>query len=347
MRDIAAIVVDPRSSITEAVRIIDEGTLGIALVMEGGGRLMGVVTDVDLRKAILAGVPLDAPVTQIMNERPVIAHCNESRASMLGRLNEKTVRQLPILDENGRVVGIELLGELLKPKSRPNKVVVMAGGLGERLRPLTCDTPKPLLKVGDTPLLRTIVEALVDAGFRTIYVMVRYLADKIRDYLAQLDLGAKFVCVDEPEPLGTCGSLRLLPRGGLRDPLLVMNGDILTKINFGHLLDYHISQGATATIATVHQSLRLPYGVVDLDGQWVRSLQEKPEITHHINAGIYVLDPALLDLIPQGCFDMPQLLSEALGRNMPVGCFPLREFWMDIGQIHDFNRAQDVYRDIF
>lgn len=347
MHEIATIVVNPRNSITEAVRVIDEGALGIALVMEDAGKLLGVVTDVDLRKAILAGEPFDAPVTRIMNTRPVVGYCNESPASLLERLNARTVRQLPILDETGRVIGLELLGDLLRPQSRPNTAIIMAGGLGERLRPLTRDTPKPLLKVGDTPLLRTIIEMLSDAGFRKIYVMVRYLADKIRDYLARLDLAMEVVCVDEPEPLGTCGSLRLLPRERFQEPLLVMNGDILTKINFGHLLDYHVSLGADATIAAVNQSIRLPYGVVDLDGQWVRALHEKPEITNYINAGIYVLNPGMLDLVPPGFFDMPQLLSEALERDMRIGCFPLREFWMDIGQIHDYHRAQDAYRDMF
>lgn len=347
MRDVVAIRIQPENTIAGAVKVIDEGGLGIALVVDVQGRLQGVVTDVDLRKAILGNIPLDAPVSRIMSCNPLVGHCNDSRDTLLLRLNERAVRQLPIVDEDGRVLGLELLADLLAPRRRANKAVIMAGGLGERLRPLTSDTPKPMLKVGDVPLLRTIVETLRLAGVRKVYVMVRYLADKIRDYLAALDLGVEFVCVDEPEPLGTCGSLRLLPRDDFDEPVIVMNGDILTKINFEHLLDYHVSTSAVATLAAVNQSFQLPYGVVELQGQWVTGLREKPVISNYINAGVYVLDPAMLELVPPRRFDMPDLLSEALARGMQVGCFPVREFWMDIGQMHDYRRAQDAYRDMF
>ncbi len=347
MRDVSAIRIRPENSITEAVKVIDEGGLGIALVVDAQGRLQGVVTDVDLRKAILGSIPFEEPVARIMSGSPLVGHCNDSRDALLLCINERTVRQLPIVDENGRVVGLELLADLLTPRRRSNKAVIMAGGLGERLRPLTSDTPKPMLKVGDAPLLRTIVETLRLAGVCKVYVMVRYLAEKIRDYLAELDLGVEFICVDEPEPLGTCGSLRLLPRDDFAEPFIVMNGDILTKINFEHLLDYHVSTGAAATLAAVNQSFQLPYGVVELDGQWVSGLREKPVISNYINAGVYVLSPAMLDLVPPRRFDMPDLLSDAMARGLRVGCFPVREFWMDIGQMHDYRRAQDAYRDMF
>ena len=347
MRNVSAIRIRRESTIAEAVKVIDEGGLGIALVVDAQGRLQGVVTDVDLRKAILGSIPFGAPVSKIMGVNPLIRRCNESRESLLARLNERVVRQIPILDDAGRVVGLEVLGDLLAPKSRPNRAVIMAGGLGERLRPLTSDTPKPLLKVGDSPLLKTIAEALQQSGLNKTYVMVRYLSDMIRDYLASLDLGVEFICIEEPEPLGTCGALALLPREDFSERFVVMNGDILTKINFGHMLDYHASLGASATLAAVSQSIKLSYGVLDLEGEWVTALREKPVLNNYINAGIYVLEPALLDLIPRGRFDMPELLTAAISSGLKVGCFPVREFWMDIGQMHDYWKAQDAFRENF
>jgi dTDP-glucose pyrophosphorylase len=347
MRDVSTLFITLENSITDAAQVIDKGACGIALVIDSTGKLQGIVTDVDLRKAILGKVSFDLPVSAIMNSSPIVGYCNESRETLLLRINENAVRQLPIVDTKGMVVGLELLGDLLTPKARPNRAVIMAGGLGERLRPLTEDTPKPMLKVGGTPLLRTIVEALHQSGINRIYVMVRYLSNIIRDYLASLELGIEIICIDESEPLGTCGSLRLLPQDDFTHPFIVMNGDILTNINFGHLLDYHTSLGATATLAAVEQSIKLPYGVVELEGHWVRGLKEKPQIDNYINAGVYVLSPEVLSMVPTGRFDMPELLIEAMQKGHKVGCFPVREFWMDIGQMPDYRKAQDAYRDYF
>jgi len=347
MHDISALTISKATPIQEAVKVIDKGGLGIALVLDEEGVLVGVVTDVDLRKGILAGVPLSAGTEEIMKREPLVGRMNESRQTIIERMQEHSIRQLPVVDEKGRPVGVEHIGTLLKREMRLNKAVIMAGGLGTRLRPLTLSTPKPLLQVGDGPLLGTIVDNFHRHGFGRIYVMVNYLSEQIEEYLSGLDTEVEFVFVHENEPMGTCGALSLLPADEFNEPFVVMNGDILTNINFDHLLDYHQTSRADMTMCAITHTVQVPYGVVDVTGHHVTGLREKPSSTYYINAGIYVLSPGMMRRVPARRYDMTDLIESALAEGLEVNCFPIREFWMDIGQMQDYERAQDAYRHNF
>jgi NDP-sugar pyrophosphorylase family protein len=259
---------------------------------------------------------------------------------VLALMRRETLHQVPVLDDEGRVVRLFLLEELITPKQRPNPVVIMAGGEGRRLHPLTQVCPKPMLRVGGKPLLEIILEQCIDAGFQHFYLSVNYLKNQIKDHFGD---GARWnVRIDyleETQPLGTGGALSLLPRRPTV-PLLVLNGDVLTRVGYGRLLQFHHQHQAAATLCVREYTTQIPFGVVRMDDLHVLSLEEKPLITHYVNAGIYVLDPDLLDLVPQDRFiDMPEVLGKAMQHQHRVSAFPIHEYWLDIGQPETLKRA--------
>lgn len=348
MKDWRKVLISPNTAIRDAIKVIDEGALQIALVVDANQRLLGTVTDGDVRRGILKSIPLDAPASQIMNASPTTARIDDSRESILVLLKQKSLHQIPVVDQNGRVTGLEALEGLLEPETRENLVVIMAGGLGSRLRPLTNDCPKPMLKVGGRPILETILQNFLEYGFRKFCFAVNYKAEIIREYFGD---GAQFGCainyLHENEPLGTAGALSLLPSIP-EHPIVVMNGDVLTKVDFKSLLDFHYKHDAHATMCVREYDIQVPYGVVRVDQHRLQSIEEKPVHRFFINAGVYVLNPDSLKLIEhaQHC-DMPSLFSSLVNEGLEVAVFPVREYWLDLGKVDDFNRAQGDYLEIF
>ncbi|CAA7621671.1 nucleotidyltransferase family protein [Magnetospirillum sp. UT-4] len=328
--------------IAEAIRIIDESSKQICLVVDDQGRLQGTVTDGDIRRAILRSHPLDLPVERIMNRTPITARPDEDRAALLARMKARRVHQLPIVAADGRVVGLAVVDEMMQVDQRglDNWVVLMAGGLGMRLRPLTEDTPKPLLKVGNRPLLEIALEELVRQGFRRFYVSVNYLGEKIKEALgdgARWDADIRYL--DETKRMGTAGALSLIPEPP-EAPVMVMNADLLTKLNLKSLLDYHHDHRAAATIAVRDYEFQVPYGVVRVDNQRIVGIDEKPRQHFFVNAGIYVLNPEVIARIPRDSFvDMPDVFDGLIRDGLPTAAFPLREYWLDIGRMNDFDQA--------
>ena len=327
-------------SLSDAIRVIDVGDVQIALVIDGNRRLIGTITDGDIRRALLRGEALDTPVEKIMfrSFRALPASATEDEA--LALMRRETLHQIPALDEQGRVVRLFLLEELIKPKRRANPVVIMAGGEGKRLRPLTQDCPKPMLRVGGKPLLEIILEQCIDAGFQHFYLSVNYLKNQIQYHFGD---GARWhVSIDyleETQPLGTGGALSLLPQKPT-EPLLVLNGDVLTRVDYGRLLRFHNEHEAAATLCVREHTTQIPYGVVRMDDLHVLTLEEKPVLSHYVNAGIYLLDPALIDLVPQDrFFDMPTLLEKAMQHQHRVSAFPIHEYWLDVGHPETLARA--------
>ena len=328
--------------------MIDEGAIQVAIIADEQDRLQGVVTDGDIRRGILEDLDLDTPVSSVMNEEPITARPQEDRESLIDTMRARRVHQIPLVDRDGRVVGIEVLDDLLEPEARPNPVVLMAGGLGTRLRPLTEDCPKPLLEVGDKPILETILEGFIAHGFHRFYVSVNYKAGMIEDYFGDgSDWGVDICYVHEEERLGTAGPLSLFPERP-SESMIVMNGDLLTKLNYAHLLDFHREHGATATMCVREHEMQVPYGVIETDDQYMESIEEKPTERNFVNAGIYVLEPETLDYVPENeFFDMPDLFKRLIDRGKSATVFPVREYWQDVGRKEDFHRVNGEYEEVF
>ena len=344
-RDFRSILVAPSLTIEETIRVMDAGAMALALVVDGGGKLLGTVTDGDVRRGLLRGIHLTDSVEQIMHAGPTAAPPGTPRDEILRILRHRDLEHLPIVDEQGRVVGLELLGDLIgQPPVKENPIVILAGGQGTRLRPLTADTPKPLLAVGNRPVLEVLIQRIAEYGFKNFLVSVNYLADRIEACLSDGGrLGVAIRYVRESEPLGTAGPIRLA-KEDLTLPFLVVNGDLLTKANFDHLLAHHITRGCDLTVGIKEYAQRIPYGVVRLEGGHVVAMEEKPLHSCFINAGMYVLDPGVISLIPErGRFDMPDLIRTLLDRGGRVVGFPVQEYWLDIGEHEDYRRANGEY----
>lgn len=340
MKDFKNVLLIPETSIREAIRLIDLSDVQIVLVVDKDRRLLGTVTDGDVRRGILKGISLDDPVKKIMNSSPITRHANESRKFIISKMRAKKVRQLPVIDEDGRLVGLETYDELLAPKEKTNLVILMAGGLGERLRPLTEKCPKPMLKIGDKPILENILTNFIEYGFRRFFISVNYMADTIKSHFGNgFDWGVEIEYLHENHRLGTAGALSLIPENP-SEPILVMNGDLMTKINFSQLLDFHSEQKAKATMCVREYDFQVPYGVVKLDHHTITAIEEKPVQRLFVNAGIYVLEPEVLNMIPKNIyFDMPTLFEEMISQRYETAAFPIREYWLDIGHLEDFERA--------
>lgn len=342
MKDFHKVLVQPATSVLEAMKRLDNGAAQIVLVVDDSGKLLGTVTDGDTRRALLRGISLDVPVSLIMNSMPRSIGIGATREEAVSLMRERTIHQLPVLDEAGRVVELMTLDEALRGAREETLVVLMAGGLGSRLRPLTETTPKPLLPIGDRPLLEITITNLARQGFARFLVSVNYKADMFREFLADgRRLGVEIDYVEENEKLGTAGALRLLPIRPTA-PILVMNGDILTNFDAQQLLSFHRAQDAAATMCVREYQWQIPYGVVQIEDGRLVSIHEKPTRREFVSAGINMLSPAALDLIPpSGPFDMPGLMEAVRANGTPPAIYPLREYWLDIGHLEDLQRAQN------
>lgn len=345
MQNWEAMLVRPDSTIVEAIKIIDSGGGQIAIIVDDDRHLVGVFTDADVRKAIVRNVPLDGPCSAVMTSTPIVLNVNSSRGERLELMRRRHVRQLPLVDDDNRLVDVVLLMDLVAPEPLPNPVVLMAGGLGSRLGELTHDTPKPLLHVGDRPLLETILLQLVEQGFERFFLSVNYKAEMIVEHFGDgSQWGVDIRYLHERERLGTAGALHLLPEG-ISENVLVMNGDILTKVDLRHMLTTHKVSEASLTMAVKDYALKVPYGVVDVDSQsTILSFREKPSHRFFVNAGIYVISPQLLPKIPSNrYFDMPSLFELLKRDGQKMSAFPIREYWLDIGQPKDYEQANIEY----
>jgi dTDP-glucose pyrophosphorylase/predicted transcriptional regulator len=328
-------------SIREVIARIDAGGQKIALVIGTDQMLLGTVSDGDVRRAIIRNVPLSRPARSIMNPSPRTVPQQATREDALAVMRDKRLTLLPVLDEAGRIVGLHRLEDGLILRERPNTVVLMAGGKGLRLRPLTETVPKPLLKVGDKPILEIIIRQLADHGFRRLVISINYLGQMIRDYFGDGSrFGVEIEYVNETQALGTAGGLGLMARCP-DEPMIVMNGDVLTRLRYDWLMDHHLSHDACATVAVREYEFQVPFGVVQATDGFVTSIDEKPVQKFFVSAGIYVLDPGLLSQIePNVSLDMPDFLERMRTGGRSVSAFPMREFWLDIGRPEDLFRAE-------
>ncbi len=348
MKVVQKIKLTVNSTVRDALKIIDLGAVRLALVVDDDDKLLGTMTDGDIRRAILNGKTLDDTIEDIYFKNPTVATINNTKEEIINLCATKKVYQIPVLDNDGRVVSINLIDELLKPKTYTNKVILMVGGLGTRLRPLTEKTPKPMLHVGGKPILQTIVEKFVSYGFVNITMCVGYKSKIIQDYFQDgSKFGANIEYVLEKKRMGTAGALSLLEEK-LSEPFFVMNGDLLTSVNFEHLLEFHMANHSMATMSVREYDFQVPYGVVNLEDGKIRSIEEKPVHKFFVSAGIYMLNPQTIELIPKDQFyDMPTLFEELIEQGENTVSFPLREYWLDIGRIEEYEKANEEFFDYF
>lgn len=338
------VTIDSAMTIIDALKVIEKSALQIALVVGENRKLLGTVTDGDVRRAILKDIKLTDRVARIMQKSPVTANVGASESEILSLMKKYKIRQIPIIDRSNQVVDLKVLVDMIDEKGSENPVIIMAGGLGTRLRPLTDVCPKPLLKIGDKPLLEIIIENLREFGFKEFYITVNYKAQMISGYFGD---GSRWkvniTYIHEQKPLGTAGALSLLPEKPSR-PVLVMNGDLLTKINFNQLFDFHTDNRSLATMCVRQYDFEVPYGVVVADKQHFLKLDEKPVQRFFVNAGIYVLNPDVFEFIPYNePFDMTTLFNKLIEKGQPAVVFPIHEYWMDIGHISDYKVANGEY----
>jgi len=339
MERLDKVLASPRLEIQEAMRQLDAAGTGALLLRGENGVCAGLLTDGDVRRAFLRGVPFKEPCVSIASRRPLVAQLSGTAAEWRRLMNRNDVNHLPLIDDSGCAVGLLLRRDLMDDDNSRLSAVIMAGGFGTRLMPLTDDTPKPMLPVGDRPLMERTVESLRRAGIRNVNVTTHYLAEQISAHFRDgHDFGVELRYVSEEHPLGTAGGLSLLsePSG----PLLVINGDVLTSVDFRKLLRFHQENLADLTMAVRRYETEIPYGVIDGDGPYVRGLREKPKLQFLVNAGIYILEPRVFDLIPAGTrFDMTDLVQRLLELGRRVANFPIMEYWLDIGQHKDYAKA--------
>jgi dTDP-glucose pyrophosphorylase len=325
-----------------AILVLDREDSKIVLVVDESGQLLGTITDGDIRRGLLNGVSLEDRVSIVMNSDPKACYLGEDPLIIKSRMKSLAIRQMPILNKERVVCGLETLKHFSDTVRRHNPVMIMAGGFGKRLRPLTDNVPKPMLKVGGKPILEHIIERFVEAGLGEFYISTHYKAEIVREYFGDgARWGIEIQYIHEDEPLGTAGALRLLPSSITKLPLIMINGDILTNINYANLIDFHEKHQGLASICVKEYEYQVPYGVIEWRDNKFGGIVEKPIKRFFVNAGIYVLDNSLLNArVGDGYQDMPNLLDSVILSGGEVTTFPVHEYWMDIGHMEEFKRAQ-------
>ena len=343
------LLVEPGLPLVDAVKRLDEGAKRILIVVDKDDKLIGTVTDGDIRRALIRQTELTTPVSEIMNTNPKSATHAWSRLRLLSFMERTDLLQLPIVDEKNKVIGVTFLYELLKKPRIDNPVCLMAGGFGTRLKPLTDSCPKPMLTVGDKPILEIILERFIEAGFWRFYISTHYMANTIKGYFGNgSDRDVEINYLDEREPLGTGGALSLLPKGEITAPLILMNGDLLTNLDFLSLLSHHELSQSKLTMCLREYEQQVPFGVVNTQKGEVKSIVEKPVNRYHVNAGIYVMEPSVIAGLEKNKYvDMPDVVNSLLKQQAPVGYYEVSEEWLDIGRLDDFKKAQQFVLESF
>ena len=341
-------LVNPDTTLREAMETIDRVGCQMALVVDADRHLLGTLSDGDARRGLLRGLALADRVSAAMHKTPTCAKVGESRHAILSTMRRLGLHQIPLLDAQGRVQGLEIVDDYFAAPVRENWVVIMAGGLGSRLQELTRDIPKPMLKVGSRPLLETIVRGYADQGFHRFYFAVNYKADQIETHFGDgTALGVEIRYLREERRLGTAGALSLLPEAPTQ-PIVVTNADLLTKEDFGYMLDQHAESGADATMAVRDYEMQVPFGVVRERDGIIEAIDEKPVQRFTVSAGIYVLSPHLLELVPRATyFDMPALFEAATRAGLRARCHRIDGYWLDIGRLPDYERANLEFDEVF
>ncbi len=340
MKNHTSFFIKPTDTLSFAIQVIDKNAAQLAVVVSNDSRLLGVLTDGDVRRALIDGKSLDVTVDRVMNKSPLFGRVGISNEEALLLMKKHVIHQLPIVDDNQIVINVLTIDGLIAAQDKDNRVILMAGGLGMRLRPLTDNCPKPMLKVGGKPILEHLIESFSQQGFRNFYISVNYRAEYIESYFGDgSKWGVSINYLHEEQKMGTAGSLSLLPQK-LTAPFFVMNGDLLTKADFLEILSAHEKAEADATIVVREHESQIPYGVVEVDKFRVLQIIEKPIKKFYVNTGIYLINPSVLEGVKKEFIDMPDLLQGLIKTHKVVNFYDLKEYWLDIGRHEEFEKAQ-------
>jgi dTDP-glucose pyrophosphorylase len=331
------------SSIGQAISSLDLTATKIVLICNDQGYLEGTISDGDIRRGLLKGLDMNSPVASIVHRNAFVVPPQISRESVRELMTANKIQQIPVVDENRHVVGLHLWDEISLPINRSNLMVIMAGGIGSRLRPFTEDCPKPLLRISGRPMLEHIIERAKLDGFNHFVLAIHYLGHMIEDCFDNGErLGVRIDYLREDSPLGTAGALALLnPVPEL--PFIVTNGDVITDIRYGELLDFHVRHSAAATMAVRVHEWQHPFGVVQTQGIEIIGFEEKPIARTHINAGVYALDPSSMSFLKtdERC-DMPTLFERLQSEGLKTVAYPMHEPWLDVGRPDDLLSANKL-----
>ena len=341
-------LIGPKATLREALDTIDRAGCQIAMVVDDEGRMLGTLSDGDARRALLRGVSLDDGADAAMHRNPTCANAADGRHAILDAIRQLGVHQIPLVDERGVVVGLSTVDDYLSLPDRPNWVVIMAGGMGSRLQELTRETPKPMLKVGPRPLLESIVRSYADQGFRRFFLAVNYKAEQIERHFGDgSSLGVQITYLREDERLGTAGALSMLPERPTA-PIIVTNADLLTKEDYASMVEDHQASGADVTVAVREYEMQVPFGVVRERNARIEAIDEKPKQRFLVSAGICVLSPQTLDVVPHRTyFDMPSLFEALIARGGFARCHAIDGYWLDIGRLPDYEQANTDFTEVF
>ena len=341
MSNIQKITISIDTTFSEAIQIFgSHDGLRLLIVTNKEGKFSGIITDPDIRRGLLRGLKLEDSISSIINHSPITAHIDTPKEELLHLASQYNIHEIPLKNNNGEIIEIVSIANLVKPKLYPNQVVIMAGGLGTRLRPLTDTLPKPMLKVGSKPILQIILERFKQQGFRNIFLCVNYKSHVIEEYFGDgSKYGLNITYKKKKKRMGTAGALSLIPN--LYEDFIVMNGDILTDINFSEMLNFHKQQKSDATMGIREYNIQIPYGVVHTEHSRIISIQEKPLHSFNVSAGIYILNKKILSLIPKDkFFDMPTLFETSLSKeNYNTLSYLIKDYWIDIGRKEEYDRA--------
>ena len=331
------------TTIYEAMQLVDQNSKQMVALVDHNQNIIGVITDGDIRRAILKGIPLDSSVVDVAKKNPLIATENESRKALISKMQDNSVSFIPLVNNENELADIVFLSDLLNVSRKHNSIIIMAGGKGTRLGELTKDCPKPMLKIGSKPILETIITHLSAFGFNDFYISVNHLKEQIIEYLADGEkMGVKISYLHEEKPLGTAGALgNFKPQNS--EPIIVMNGDIFTDMDFSTLIDFHIAQKAAATVCLRKFDFQVPYGVVKTSDKQITAIEEKPTMSYFVNAGIYAFDPEILSIIPKNTYyPMTKFLEKLIDTQKSVISHEIEGIWIDIGRHEDFKNASQI-----
>jgi len=331
-------LIKPNSKIEDAARSLSRSSLQIVLVVAPNKTLIGTITDGDIRRALLRGLTLKSSINTLIKKNPFVVTSQMDRKTMKYFMKSKSLLQAPQVDEKFKVVGFHLWKEFNLLKTRNNVVIIMAGGFGKRLRPYTLKCPKPMLTIAGSPILKHIIKNVSNQGFKKILITTHYLGNTIRDYFKNgKNFGVEIDYINENKPMGTAGSLSLIKKIP-NDPFLIINGDVLTDIDFGELIDYHDKHASDATMAVKFFELKNPYGVVHTKGNKIVNFEEKPILKSSIiNAGVYVINPKTIKLLKRKKIDMPDFFKIIKKKKKKTIVFPIHETWSEIGNYRDYD----------
>jgi dTDP-glucose pyrophosphorylase len=329
-------------TIREVLNVLDSGARGIVFLVDDNKKLVGTITDGDIRRAILNGLSLDGTIEKIAHVNPVCAFKNVSKDEIKDIFIKEAVKDIPIVDENNIIIDLISIKDILIPQGKENYVIIMAGGLGTRLKELTQEIPKPMLKVGKDPMLQHIINNFKRHWYNKVLISVNYKSEIIENYFQDGYVhGVKIEYLREHKRLGTAGGIKLASEY-IDKPFFVINGDIFTNFNAENMMDFHKTNGFDITVGTRKHHFQIPYGVIKTNGIDIEGIDEKPSIEYSINAGIYCLNPSIIDFIPKDqYFEITDLINKCINSNKRVGFYEIKEYWMDIGQLEDYNKLNE------